>query len=106
VNTPTRAYYVLLAASALALFVAYRLKYSRRAAPSSRSARTGWPRRVGHRHDAHDHSRLLPERALRGLAGSLHAHLVRYIDPTSFGLQKLIDLLVILIVAGGGAWSG
>ena len=41
-----------------------------------------------------------------GLAGSLHAHLVRYIDPTSFGLQKLIDLLIILIVGGRGSLLG
>ena len=41
-----------------------------------------------------------------GLAGSLHAHFVRYIDPTSFGLQKLIDLLIIIIIGGRGSVWG
>ena len=46
VNTPTRAYYVLLVASAVALCVAYRSSIRARAGRSSRSARTVSPPRA------------------------------------------------------------
>jgi branched-chain amino acid transport system permease protein len=107
VNTPARTYYVLLAASAIALYVAYRLKYSRigRAFFAIRENRLA-AKGVGI-----DTTRTITlafclSGLYAGLAGSLHAHLVRYIDPTSFGLQKLIDLLVILIVGGRGSLVG
>ena len=107
VNTPTRAYYVLLAASALALFVAYRLKYSR----TGRAFFAIRENRLAAKGVGIDTTRTITlafclSGLFAGLAGSLHAHLVRYIDPTSFGLQKLIDLLVILIVGGRGSLVG
>jgi branched-chain amino acid transport system permease protein len=107
VNTPTRAYYVLLAASALALFVAYRVKYSR----TGRAFFAIRENRLAAKGVGIDTTRTITlafclSGLFAGLAGSLHAHLVRYIDPTSFGLQKLIDLLVILIVGGRGSLAG
>ena len=107
VNTPARAYYVLLAASAIALYVAYRLKYSR----TGRAFFAIRENRLAAKGVGIDTTRTITlafclSGLYAGLAGSLHAHLVRYIDPTSFGLQKLIDLLVILIVGGRGSLVG
>jgi len=106
-NTPARAYYVLLAASAAALYVAYRLKYSR----TGRAFFSIRENRLAAKGVGIDTTRTITlafclSGLFAGLAGSLHAHLVRYIDPTSFGLQKLIDLLVILIVGGRGSLVG
>jgi branched-chain amino acid transport system permease protein len=106
-NTPARAYYVLLAASAAALYVAYRLKYSR----TGRAFFAIRENRLAAKGVGIDTTRTITlafclSGLFAGLAGSLHAHLVRYIDPTSFGLQKLIDLLVILIVGGRGSLVG
>ena len=106
-NTPTRAYYILLAASACALFVAYRVKYSR----AGRAFFAIRENRLAAKGVGIDTTRTITlafclSGLFAGLAGSLHAHLVRYIDPTSFGLQKLIDLLVILIVGGRGSLVG
>jgi branched-chain amino acid transport system permease protein len=107
VNTPVRSYYLLLAWSAAALYVAYRIKRSRlgRAFFAIRENRLA-AKGVGV-----DTARAITlafclSGAFAGAAGSLHAHLVRYIDPTSFGLQKLIDLLIILIVGGRGSVAG
>ncbi len=107
VNTPTRSYYVLLVASAVALGVAYRLKYSR----TGRAFFAIRENRLAAKGVGIDTTRTITlafclSGLFAGLAGSLHAHLVRYIDPTSFGLQKLIDLLVILIVGGRGSLLG
>ena len=107
VNTSTRAYYVLLVASAVALFVAYRLKYSR----TGRAFFAIRENRLAAKGVGIDTTRTITlafclSGLFAGLAGSLHAHLVRYVDPTSFGLQKLIDLLVILIVGGRGSLVG
>jgi branched-chain amino acid transport system permease protein len=106
-NTPTRSYYLLLAVSAVALYVAYRIKYSRvgRAFFAIRENRLA-AKGVGI-----DTVRTITlafslSGLFAGLAGSLHAHLVRYVDPTSFGLQTLIDLLIILIVGGRGSILG
>jgi branched-chain amino acid transport system permease protein len=107
VNTPARAYYVLLAASAVALYVVYRLKYSR----TGRAFFAIRENRLAAKGVGIDTTQTITlafclSGLFAGLAGSLHAHLVRYIDPTSFGLQKLIDLLVILIVGGRGRLVG
>jgi branched-chain amino acid transport system permease protein len=107
VGTPTRSYYLLLAASAAALYVAYRVKYSR----TGRAFFAIRENRLAARGAGIDPARTITlafclSGLFAGLAGSLHAHLVRYIDPTSFGLQKLIDLLIILIVGGRGSVLG
>ena len=44
--------------------------------------------------------------AFAGLAGSMQAHFIRYIDPSTFGLPRLIDLLIIMIVGGRGSIVG
>ena len=44
--------------------------------------------------------------AYAGAAGSLMAHFVKYIDPTSFSLSPLIDLLVIVLMGGRGSVMG
>jgi branched-chain amino acid transport system permease protein len=107
VNTPTRAYYLLLAATAAALYVAYRIKYSR----TGRAFFAIRENRLAAKGVGIDTARVITvafclSGLYAGLAGSLHAHLVRYIDPTSFGLQKLIDLLVIVIIGGRGSLVG
>ena len=107
VNTPARSYYLLLAVSAAALYVAYRVKYSR----TGRAFFAIRENRLAAKGVGIDPARVITvafclSGLFAGLAGSLHAHLVRYIDPTSFGLQKLIDLLVILIVGGRGSLVG
>jgi branched-chain amino acid transport system permease protein len=107
VNNPTRSYYLLLAATAAALYVAYRVKYSR----TGRAFFAIRENRLAAKGVGIDTARVITvafclSGLYAGLAGSLHAHLVRYIDPTSFGLQKLIDLLVILIIGGRGSLVG
>lgn len=44
--------------------------------------------------------------ALAGLAGGFYAHLVGYLGPESFGLQRSIEVLVISIVGGLGSIAG
>jgi branched-chain amino acid transport system permease protein len=107
VNTPTRSYYLLATAAAAALYVAYRIKHSR----TGRAFFAIRENRLAAKGVGIDTARTITvafclSGLFAGLAGSLHAHLVRYIDPTSFGLQKLIDLLVILIVGGRGSVVG
>jgi branched-chain amino acid transport system permease protein len=103
INTPTRSYYLLLGAATVGLYVAYRVKYSR----LGRALFAIRENRMAARNAGIDTRRTITvafclSGAFAGLAGSLLAHLVRYIDPTSFGFQSLIDLLVILIVGGRG----
>jgi branched-chain amino acid transport system permease protein len=103
INTPTRSYYVLLAATTVALYVAYRVKHSR----LGRALFAIRENRLAARGAGIDTRRTITvafclSGAFAGLAGSLLAHLVRYVDPTSFGFQSLVDLLVILIVGGRG----
>ncbi|WP_137391176.1 ABC transporter permease subunit [Rhodoligotrophos defluvii] len=43
---------------------------------------------------------------LAGLAGALYAHLVGYLGPDSFGLNRSIEVLVIAIVGGLGSIAG
>jgi branched-chain amino acid transport system permease protein len=107
INTPLRSYYLLLGACAIALYGAYRIKYSR----------------IGRAFFAIRENRLAAKGAgidttnfitlsfclsgvYAGLAGSMMAHFVRYIDPTSFDLRVLIDLLIILIIGGRGSILG
>ena len=44
--------------------------------------------------------------ALTGLAGGFYAHLVGYLGPESFGLQRSIEALVMAVVGGLGSLSG
>ncbi|MFH1500782.1 MAG: branched-chain amino acid ABC transporter permease [archaeon] len=41
-----------------------------------------------------------------GIAGSLYAHYITFIDPSSFTLMQLIPLLSIVIIAGLGTLNG
>lgn len=104
---PTMVFFLLLAFAWLGLLFAHRLKATRfgRAMLAIRENRLA-ARGVGI-----DTARTITfafcvSGAFAGLAGSLHAHFVRYIDPTSFGLQKLVDLLIIIIIGGRGSVWG
>lgn len=44
--------------------------------------------------------------ALTGLAGGFYAHLVGYLGPESFGLQRSVEALVMAVVGGLGSLSG
>jgi branched-chain amino acid transport system permease protein len=44
--------------------------------------------------------------SLGGLSGGLFAPLVQFIDPSSFGLQRSFDLLLMVIVGGSGYFFG
>ena len=44
--------------------------------------------------------------SLGGLAGALFASLVQFIEPSSFGLQRSFDLLLMVIVGGSGYFMG
>jgi branched-chain amino acid transport system permease protein len=44
--------------------------------------------------------------ALAGVAGTLYAHYVTFIDPTSFTVQESIFILAIVIVGGSGSIAG
>lgn len=44
--------------------------------------------------------------ALGGLSGAMHAPLVQFIEPTSFGLNLSLNLLLIVIVGGSGYFWG
>jgi branched-chain amino acid transport system permease protein len=44
--------------------------------------------------------------SLGGLSGALFASLVQYIEPSSFGLQRSFDLLLMVIVGGSGYFMG
>ena len=106
-DTPARTYFLLLAAFWGAILLAARLRASRfgRAFFAIRENRLQ-ARAVGIDTAAYITLAFCLSGAYAGLAGSLHAHFVRYIDPTSFGLPKLIDLLIIIIVGGrGGIWG-
>lgn len=43
---------------------------------------------------------------LAGISGSLYAHYISFIDPSSFGLMHLIPILTIIIVGGMASWRG
>ena len=44
--------------------------------------------------------------SLGGLSGALFAPLVQFIEPSSFGLQRSFDLLLMVIVGGSGYFMG
>ena len=44
--------------------------------------------------------------ALAGLAGSLYAHYISFIDPSSFVLEESIFILTLALVGGSGTFSG
>jgi branched-chain amino acid transport system permease protein len=106
-NTPLRSYYLLLGVSALALYVAFRIKYSR----TGRAFFAVRENRLAAKGAGIDTGSIITlafclSGVYAGLAGSMLAHFVRYIDPTSFDLRVLIDLLIILIVGGRGSILG
>ena len=106
-SNPTRSYYLLAAVAALGLFVAVRIRASRHgralfAIRENRLAAKG----VGIDTAAYITLAFCISGAYAGLAGGLLAHTVRYIDPTSFGLSTLVDLLIIIIVGGRGSVMG
>ena len=106
-SNPTRSYYLLAGVAALGLFVAMRIRSSRHgralfAIRENRLAAKG----VGIDTTAYITLAFCISGAYAGLAGGLLAHTVRYIDPTSFGLSTLVDLLIIIIVGGRGSVMG
>lgn len=107
IDTPVESYYLILAFAALGLAFAWRLKASRlgRAFFAIRENRLA-ARGVGINVPAMITLAFCVSGAYAGLAGSLDAHFVRYIDPTSFGLTRLIDLLIIIIIGGRGSIVG
>jgi branched-chain amino acid transport system permease protein len=100
-------YLLALAVTLLGLFIAYRLKTSRygRAFFAIRENRLA-AKGVGIDTSAAITIAFCLSGAYAGAAGSLQAHLVRYIDPTSFGLPRLIDLLIVIIIGGRGSVAG
>jgi len=107
IDTPVESYYLILFFAALGLAFAWRLKVSRfgRAFLAIRENRLA-ARGVGINVPAMITLAFCISGAYAGLAGSLDAHFVRYIDPTSFGLTRLIDLLIIIIIGGRGSIAG
>jgi branched-chain amino acid transport system permease protein len=106
-SNATRSYYLLAAVAALGLFIAVRIRASRHgralfAIRENRLAAKG----VGIDTTAYITLAFCISGAYAGLAGGLLAHTVRYIDPTSFGLSTLVDLLIIIIVGGRGSVMG
>lgn len=103
-NTPTRAYYLILVFAAVGLCVAWRVKQSRvgRAMVAIRENRLA-AKGVGIDTAATITTAFCLSGVYAGIAGSLHAQFVHYIDPTTFGLPRLIDLLIIIIVGGRGS---
>ena len=106
-STPTRTYYLLAGVAVLGLFVAARIRASRqgRALFAIRENRLA-ARGVGIDTAAYITLAFCISGAYAGLAGGLLAHSVRYIDPTTFGLSTLVDLLIIIIVGGRGSVMG
>lgn len=107
IDTPVESYYLILGCAALGLAFAQRLKVSRfgRAFYAVRENRLA-ARGVGIDAPATITLAFCVSGAYAGLAGSLDAHFVRYIDPTSFGLTRLIDLLIVIVVGGRGSVLG
>jgi branched-chain amino acid transport system permease protein len=97
-DTTGKVYYLLLVVAALGVVAAARIKNSRvgRAFFAIRDNRLA-AKGVG----------INTQRTITlGAAGSLMAHFVKYIDPTSFSLSPLIDLLVIVLIGGRGSVMG
>ena len=106
-DTPIRTYYLLLGFAGAGLYFAHRLKHSRlgRAMLAVRENRLA-AKGIGIDTAATITVAFCISGAYAGLAGSLHAHVIHYIDPTTFGLPRLIDLLIIMIVGGRGSIYG
>ncbi len=106
-DTNTTVFYLILAFAAASVVLAWRIKATRfgRAFYAIRENRLA-ARGVGVNIPATITLAFCLSGAYAGLAGSLDAHFVRYIDPTSFGLNRLIDLLIIIIVGGRGSVAG
>lgn len=102
-NTPLESYYLMLGIVAVSLLITYRIKYSRvgRAFFAIRHNRLA-AKAVGINTTYYITVAFCLSGAFAGLAGSLHAHFIRYIDPSTFGITRLIDLLIIVIVGGRG----
>jgi branched-chain amino acid transport system permease protein len=106
-NSPALSYYLILGFAVIGLYVASRLKLSRtgRAMLAIRENRLA-AKGVGIDTAATITTAFCLSGVYAGLAGSLHAQFVHYIDPTTFGLPRLIDLLIIVIVGGRGSVVG
>jgi branched-chain amino acid transport system permease protein len=106
-DTSTGAYYVVLFFALAGVLFATRLKSTRlgRAFFAIRENRLA-ARGVGINTTATITAAFCISGAYAGVAGSLDAAFVHYIDPTSFGLSRLIDLLIIVIVGGRGSVMG
>jgi branched-chain amino acid transport system permease protein len=106
-DTPTRAYFLLLAAALVGLAAAWRIRHSR----LGRALYAIRDNRLAAKGAGVDTRRVITiafclSGAYAGAAGSLMAHLVRYIDPTSFSFAPLVDLLVIVLMGGRGSVAG
>ncbi len=100
-------YYLVLAITVFGIFIAHRLKISRHgramfAIRENRLAAKG----VGINTASMITLAFCLSAAYAGAAGSLQAHFIRYIDPTSFGLPRLVDMLIIIIIGGRGSVVG
>jgi branched-chain amino acid transport system permease protein len=106
-DTTLRTYFLLLAFTGAGLYFAHRIKHSRlgRAMMAVRENRLA-AKGIGIDTAATITVAFCLSGAYAGLAGSLHAHVIHYIDPTTFGLPRLIDLLIIIIVGGRGSIFG
>ncbi len=106
-DTPARVYYLLLGFAMLAVALSLRLKASR----IGRAMLAVRENRLAAKGAGIDTARIITigfclSGAMAGIAGSLHAHFVHYIDPTTFGLPRMVDLLIILIIGGRGSIIG
>jgi len=104
---PVASYYLLVGFAGAGLYVAWAIRRAR----IGRAFLAIRENRLAARGAGIDTGRMITlafciSAAYAGLAGALLAHFVRYIDPTSFGLPTLIDLLVIIIVGGRGLVFG
>jgi len=106
-DTSISAYYVVLSFALAGVLLATRLKATRlgRAFFAIRENRLA-ARGVGINTAATITAAFCISGAYAGIAGSLDAAFVHYIDPTSFGLSRLIDLLIIVIIGGRGSVMG
>jgi branched-chain amino acid transport system permease protein len=106
-DTTGKVYYLLLVVATLGVVAAARIKNSRvgRAFFAIRDNRLA-AKGVGINTQRTITLAFCLSGAYAGAAGSLMAHFVKYIDPTSFSLSPLIDLLVIVLIGGRGSVMG
>ena len=105
-GTPVSLFYLTLAASLVAAYVAWRLGVAPRTRLDGDPRRRG--RRRGARHQPHpgQAARLWSGRRLCGLAGSIFAVMLGSIYPHSFQLIISINILALIIVGGLGSLPG